>query len=372
MELMNVWAIVIGVVVAAIVIGLAFFIKMEGKEKFSTGVKASNTTLIKSSKLYKSLNKQYNVLRACLAIGMIGCILSSLFLVARPYKTQDVYTGVKKRDIIICMDVSYSLYDLNMELVDYLKGVVKGLAGDRIGVNIFNTSSVTYVPMTDDYDYVAQKLEELSDYFVMQKELYEEIFDVYGTYPADYPNDVYERYEELDEKLDYYDAGTLTNNYDKGSSLIGEGLGTALYSFPYLGEKDRTRFIILSTDNELNERWGYSQIMDVNTAAGYCKSNDVTVYGIFPSEEAFYMPEEYSYDACISELSGAVNKTGGTLYVRTDDLPVSAIVQDIQKKEVITFNMVMSRETQDMPQKPFIALIICLAFTCAAGLVLQK
>lgn len=372
MELMNIWAIVVGLVISAIVIGLAFFIKMEGREKFSVGVKASNTSLIKSTKLYKSLNRQYNILRVCLAVGMIGCILSSLFLVARPYKTQDVYTGVKKRDIIICMDVSYSLYDLNMELVDYLKGVVNGLAGDRIGVNIFNTSSVTYVPMTDDYDYVAMKLGELTDYFVMQKELYEEIYDVYGDYPIDYPDDVYARYEELKEKLSYYDAGTLHHNYEKGSSLIGEGLGTALYSFPYLGEKDRTRFIILSTDNELNERWGYRQIMDAHAAAGYCQSNDVTVYGIFPDEKDFYDPEYYSYSACKSDLNKAIETTGGTLYVRTDQLPVSAIVQDIQKKEVITFNMVMSRESQDMPQKPYIALIICLAFTCAAGLVLQK
>ncbi len=372
MELMNVWAIVVGLIITAIVAALAFFIKYEGKEKYTHGVKASNTSLIKSSKVYKSLNKQYNVLRAALAIGMVGSILSSLFLVARPYKTQDVYTGVKKRDIIICMDVSYSLYDLNMELVDYLKGVVHGLAGDRIGVNIFNTSTVTYVPMTDDYDYVEMKLGELSNYFVMQKELYEEYYDVYGSYLSDYPDDVYEKYMALREKLEYYDAGTLHHNSSKGSSLIGEGLGTALYTFPYLGEKDRTRFIILSTDNELNESWGYKQIMDVNTAAKYCQSNDVTVYGIFPDEEDFYDPEEYSYSACKQELANAMATTGGTLYVRTDDLPVSAIVKDITKKEVITANMVMSRETQDVPRPPFIALIICLAFTCAAGLVLQK
>ena len=83
-------------------------------------------------------------------------------------------------------------------------------------------------------------------------------------------------------------------------------------------------------------------------------------------------PEEYSYTGCKSDLNKAIETTGGTLYVRTDNLPVSAIVQDIQKKEVITFNMVMSRETKDQPRVPYIALIICLAFTCAAGLVLQK
>jgi hypothetical protein len=50
------------------------------------------------------------------------------------------------------MDVSYSLYELNAELVDSLEDVVAGLDGDRFGVCIYNTSTVLYVPMTDDYD----------------------------------------------------------------------------------------------------------------------------------------------------------------------------------------------------------------------------
>ncbi len=370
MEMMNGWVIYVGFIVTVLAVFLSIYFRRKGKDIFSTGTKASNTSLIRSTKLYRSLYIRYNVLRSVLAVGMIGSIVSSLVLVARPYQNQDVYTGVKKRDIIICMDVSYSLYDLNAEITDYLKGVVRGLAGDRIGINIFNTSTVTYVPLTDDYDYVAQKLDDLSDYFVMQKELYTQIYDVYGYDYYLYPDSVKEWHNELRLKLEYYDAGTLLNNDIRGSSLIGEGLGTALYSFPYIGDSERTRVIIMSTDNELNAL--RNEIMTLDEAAQYCKKNNVTVFGIFPSQENFYQPEVYSYAGCMLDLQKAVEKTGGLLYVRTADLPVSAIVKDIQKQEVMTVNMVMTRETQDMPQKAFAALFIFLAITCAAGLVLQK
>ncbi|SFC60572.1 hypothetical protein [Butyrivibrio sp. YAB3001] len=369
MELMNKWAILVGICVFAICLGIALFFRKKTKDKFVSGLKASNTSLIKSSPIYKALNRRYRVLMGVLICAFIGSVVSALVLVARPFKTQDIYSGVKKRDIIICMDVSYSLYELNSEITDYLKGVVKGLAGDRIGISIFNTSSVTFVPLTDDYDYVAYKLDELSEYFSLQKELYEEIYDHYE-YVEDMPDNVAARYYELRDKLDYYDAGTLYNNMDRGSSLIGEGLGSALYSFPYIGDSERTRVIIMSTDNQLNS---FSrEIMNLREASDYCKSNKVTLFSIFPAVDHFYQPEEYSYTDCKEELEKASKKTGGKLYVRTNDLPFSAIVQDIQKQEVMTVNMVMTRQTQDMPRNAFIALIGFLIVTSAVGLVLQK
>ncbi len=369
MEIMHKWVIFAGILIFAVVVFIALFLRRKGKDKFDTGLKAANTSLIKDSEIYKSLNKRYNILRAFLAVGLSGSVIASLILVARPYKNQDVYTGIKKRDIIICMDVSYSLYDQNLELTDYLKGVVRGLAGDRMAISIFNTSSVTYVPLTDDYDYVADRLDELSHYFVLQKELYEDIYDNYE-YVSEMPDNVAERYYELMDELAFYDAGTLYDNDTRGSSLIGEGLGTALYSFPYINDSERTRVIIMSTDNQLNV-FG-KEIMNLQEAAGYCKKNKVTVFGIFPSEENFYQDERYDYRTCKSELEKAVKSTGGLLYVRTPELPVSAIVQNIQKQEVMTVNMVMSRQTQDMPGNAYILLFCCLAFTSLAGLVLQK
>ena len=365
MELMYGKVILFGIIILAACTFALFFTQKKVRSKYVKGIKAANTKKIRESLVYKKLENKYKVLRAILIAGIIGSIVSSLFLIARPYRTDDVYSGVKKRDIILCLDVSYSLYDLNYEITDYLKEVVKGLEGDRIGINIFNTSTVTYVPLTDDYEYCLQKLDELSEYFALQKE-YQEKFGDY-TY---IPDELMDEYKELALKLDYYDAGTLYNSRSKGSSLVGEGLGTALYTFPYLGESDRTRVIIMCTDNELNDF--KAQIIELDEAAKACAQNGVTVFGIFPREEVFYSPEEYDYDSCKKEFQDAVESTGGKFYIRTENQAVSEIVKDIQKQEAMLVKVVMSRQTVDLPQLPFIILLICLACGLSAGLVLQK
>ncbi len=365
MELMYGWALVIGVVVLAGVLLFLFYSHKKETTSYVNGIKAANTGRIRQTALYKALERKYMILRGVLIAGIIGSILSTLVLAARPYKTSDVMTGVKKRDIILCLDVSYSLYELNYEVTDYLKEVVKGLEGDRIGINIFNTSTVTYVPLTDDYDYVLQKLDELAEYFMLQKEYMETFADYYYI-----PEELEEKFYELSEPLLYFDAGTTYNSNTKGSSLVGEGLGTALYSFPYLGESDRTRVIIMCTDNEVNEI--RSQIMSLDEAAEACAANNVTVFGIFPREEVFYHPEEYDYEDCCNEYKEAVENTGGKFYIREEDMPVSTIVQDIQKQEAMLVKVVMSRQTSDLPTTPFIITFICLALACSAGLVLQR
>ncbi len=369
MELMYREVVIGGCVLLVAALLLILFIHRKNKRVYEGGVKAANTGRIRNSKLYKSLNTRYRVLTVIMLAGIVGSIVASLFLAARPYKTDDVVSGVKKRDIILNLDVSYSLYDLNSEITDYLKGVVAGLQGDRFGINIFNTSSVTYVPLTDDYDYVIERLDELNEYFTWQKEYYEDFVLKYDDFSYMSEEEV-ERYTELNEMLDYFEAGTLYNNYSKGSSLIGEGLGTALYSFPYLGNSERTRVIIMSTDNELNA-FG-REVLNLQEAANYCKKNNVTVFGIFPSEEKFYDPQTYNYASCLSEFKSAVELTGGKFYVRTNTQPVSEIVQDIQKQEAMLVKVVMTRQTIDLPRIPFIVLLVCLALFGTAGLVLQK
>ncbi len=369
MELMYINVVIVGIAVLLVALFILLFLHRRQKGRFLTGIRAANTERIRKSKLYRSLNIRYMILSSIMLVGLVGSIVSSLFLAARPYKTDDVVNGVKKRDIILCLDVSYSLYDLNCEITDYLKNVVSGLQGDRFGISIFNTSSVTYVPLTDDYDYVLDRLDALHEYFVMQKEYFEEYYTVYDTYDM-VPDDKYDRLKELEDKLDYFEAGTLYDNYYRGSSLIGEGLGTALYSFPYLGDSERTRVIIMCTDNELNV-FG-KEVLSLQEASNYCKKNKVTLFGIFPSEEKFYQPEEYNYASCLNGFKRAVENTGGKFYVRTASQSVSEIVQDIQKQEAMLVKVVMTRQTIDLPRIPFIIMFICLAIGSAAGLVLQK
>ena len=370
MELMYKYVLVIGLIVVALAIGIMFFIGKKRRDVFKEGIKAANTAKIRGTSRYKKLSTIYLSLRIVMVVALIGSILASIVLVSRPYKTEENTTEVKKRDIIICLDVSTSLYELNAEITEYLKNLVAGLEGDRIAISIFNTSTVTYVPLTEDYDYVQEMLDELGEYFALQKTFCEDY-----VYNPDFNQfsmsaEEEEKYNELYAKLEYFEAGTIYNYMFRGSSLTGEGLATALYSFPYIEEADRTRVIIMVTDNEVNEI--KKQIVDLQGAADLCAKNKVTVFGIFPSEEKFFEPQEYSYSSCLNDFKKAVEKTGGKFYVRTADNSVADIVQNIQSQEALLVKVAVSTEAKDLPEIPFIVLFICLVIGCGAGLVLQK
>lgn len=365
MELMHGKIVTIGILILlALLAGLFLLKRIVKNDRFKSGVRAANTDRIRNSALYKRLKVRYMVLYALVIAGLAGSLISALVLVARPYKTDEITSDVKKRDIMICLDVSFSLYDLNMEITDYLKDMVKGLEGDRIGISIFNSSSLTYVPLTDDYDYIMDRLDALREYFVMQKE-YMEDFDAGKSIPAGKQD----RCDELEDKILCFDYGTRYNN-EKGSSFIGEGLATALYTFPSLEDSERTRDIIFCTDNQLNAIG--AEVVNLSTATDYCKKYDVTVYGIYPSEEMFYKPDGKDYNSCLSEFKAATEKTGGECYIRTDSQSVSQIVDNIQKQEAKLVSTVTTTEVVDLPQIPFIYLIICMAIWSLAGLALQK
>jgi valyl-tRNA synthetase len=108
-------------------------------------------------------------------VTLVGASLA----VARPCETFTEEGEEHKRDIFLCLDVSYSIFSQNEMLVSSLKDFVRGLDGERFGISIFNSSSVVYVPMTDDYEYVISMLDELERYFKMQ---IVEVNDLYSKY----------------------------------------------------------------------------------------------------------------------------------------------------------------------------------------------
>ena len=355
----------IGIPVLAGLIVLLLLLRK--KIKYRGGLRAANTRFAKNLPEYRRSKRTRRLLGIVLAGGLIGSLISGLFLLARPYRTQTISAGTKKRDIFLCMDVSYSIFKLNSDLVDSLQDVVAGLDGDRFGISIFNTSTVLYVPMTDDYDFIIRKLEDIKEYFRLQK-IYAGDYN-YGTDLYQQSEEDMEAFWEVAQELEVYDAGTLIENYRKGSSLIGEGLASCLYSFPSLEDEDRTRVIILSTDNA--EEALTKPLVNLDTAAGYCAKNDVTVFGIFPNEENFDNESTTDYYTDLQEMKAAVESTGGTFYEESRTLSVQDIVDDIQAKEALEVDeMVMTKET-DQPQAPFIALFICLAVMTAAGVGLK-
>ncbi len=338
------------------------------KIKYRGGIKAANTSFVKELSIYKTRSRMHFIASILLEICIITSLVAGLFLVARPAKKETVNNGTKKRDIFLCMDVSYSIYELNAELVDSLEDVVAGLDGDRFGVCIFNTSTVLYVPMTDDYDFIISRLEDIKEYFALQKEYMDKYYNSSTGY-LEYDYDEYDDFKEMQEKLDYYDAGTLVSNYTKGSSLIGEGVASCMYSFPRLDDEDRTRIIILSTDNA-EEALG-KPLVELDEATDLCKKNSIKVFGIFPDKESWSGMNTSDYEDDEQDLKANVSKTGGKFYKQSESLSVDDIVADIEREEALEVEEVTITKIVDQPMIPVIVMIISLSCMLIVGLVIR-
>lgn len=258
MELTYKYVFYIGIVVVVFLLFSIFF-KVKKKNKYKDGVKIANTKYAKSIPYYKEILLKYKVLSISILSVCLVCIGISFILLSRPAKVDTNETKSYSRDIFLCMDVSTSVDELNLQIIDNLKDIVKDLKGERVGINIFNTSSVQIVPLTDDYDYVLEVLDELEKSIKAAD-------DILNSSNYDY---------------EYRFSGTLVGNETRGSSLIGDGLASSVLCFPNLEEdKERTRIIIFSTDNDLRGQ----EIIPLKQAAALAKKKNVKVFGICPKE----------------------------------------------------------------------------------------
>ncbi|MBR6172282.1 MAG: VWA domain-containing protein [Eubacterium sp.] len=353
------YPIILEIGIPVLVVGLAAMLWFGRKKKYRQGLRAANTSFFRSLPEYAGRRKARLVLIGLMVIAMVGTMVSALILAARPYRTETTSNGVKKRDIFLCLDVSYSICYLNYDLVQSLEEVVAGLSGDRFGITIFNTSSVLYVPMTDDYDFIISRLEELKEYFRLQK-LYQS---------DDFNYNFSEEYYDIMEKLEYFDAGTLVNNYSKGSSLIGEGLASCVYSFPRLAKEDRTRVIIMATDNA---QMALSKpLIELDGAVELCNKNHITMFGLFPDQDTYTLGTMTGYQQNLQDFERAVEKTGGVFYQQSKTLTVEDIVRDIQKQEAMMVDELIIKREVDRPVPFIIMLLSFLAVSIATGVVLR-
>ncbi len=345
--------------IPVLVLGIAAMLWFGRKKKYKSGRKVANTGFFRQQSAYVERRRLRRILAVVMNLALVGSMVMTLILASRPYIVESKSNGVRKRDIFLCLDVSYSICYLNYDLVQSLEDVVAGLQGDRFGITIFNTSSVLYVPMTDDYEFIIARLEELKEYFRLQK--------LYQSEDIEFSFD--EEYYKMQETLDYYDAGTLVNNYQKGSSLIGEGLASCVYSFPRLANEDRSRVIIMATDNA---QMALSKpLIELDGAVDLCLKNHITMFGLFPDQETYSMGTASGYDRNQKEFQTQVERTGGVFYQQSKSLTVEDIVKDIQKQEAMIVQELIIKTEVDQPVGFIIALLALLAVSLVTGVVLR-
>jgi len=165
--------------------------------------------------------------------------------------------------------------------------------------------------------------------------------------------------DKLLESEAFISNGTLVDNAERGSSIIGDGLAAAALDFYDVEDKpDRSRVIIFSTDNEL---YG-TEIITLPEAGQMCQDRDIIVYGIGTEKMA-------SADRAM--MKEVVEDTGGTFYYGEDDDIVENIVAEIRQQMATLDDTQYEIIEYETPEVPFKYLLLSLCLTLLLAFILK-
>lgn len=217
---------------------------------------------------------------ALLAVVGVG----GLFLAMRPLSAQSLQRQTLSRDIMLCLDVSGSMKELDENILRHFMRIADGLPGDRIGLTIWNGAAISVFPLTEDANYVDGMLEFAVD--------------------------------QLNRGARSFVMGTE----EGGSSLIGDGLTSCLLRFDRRDE-ERARSVVLATDNAL----AGEPLVTLAAAGQLATERGIRVYAV--------APEFYITDDDAAELEAVATSTGGSYLTTADDKVVEHVIEQVVLEE---------------------------------------
>ena len=316
MALANVWMLVaaVAVVLIAVTVGLILGLRRRGGGRGGDTARVARAERLRTLPTFRrALARRALALSGILALGAVTAIVAGV-VAARPMSAQTIQPVNTSRDIMLCLDVSGSMSEVDVEVLTVFEELLDDFEGERIGLTIFNSSPVQIFPLTDDYDFIREHLESMTRSF-------------------DYVDQIPEHW-----------VGTLNGD---GASLIGDGLAACTMGFDRPGD-DRSRSVIFATDNEVNG----ASIVTLDEAAAYAASKDVRVFALNPVQ---------GKDADVSaELSAAAESTGGAAFGLRDTTTVSDIVEQVQEQEATELRGEAQVVWTDAPNLWIAVLSVCL------------
>ncbi|MCS3844949.1 VWA domain-containing protein [Microbacterium sp. AK031] len=289
MALANWWVILIAVavIVIAIGIGLVIGLRRNARHRGQQSAPIARAERLRALPSFQHAVRRRTVaLAGVLTLGVLATVIAGV-VAARPMSSETIQPVNTSRDIMLCLDVSGSMSDVDVEVLSVFEELLDGFEGERIGLTIFNSSPVQIFPLTDDYEFIRTHLQSIRESFGYMEEIPE------------------------------HWVGTLNG---PGASLIGDGLASCAMRFDHQDD-ERSRSIILATDNEVNG----DSIVTLEEASNYAASAGVRVFALNPVQ---------GVDTDISqELIAAAETTGGKAYGLRDATTVSDIIEDVQEQE---------------------------------------
>ncbi len=307
------WSTLLLLVAAVAVAGYAWWSATRRRPGEDTLLVAHSRRLTRLPGYRAALGRQR--LRLGVLLGLLAVVLLPLAVAAgRPASTDTIEPEKRNRDIMLCLDVSGSMYTTDQALLEDFAQIVENFEGERIGLVLFDNQAVTAFPLTDDYELVRDQLEG-----------YAEGFDFGGS----------REYDPL--------AGTL-NPRIRASSLVSDGLASCVFGFDHEDE-DRPRAVILGTDNMQNGEGIYT----LEEAAELAEKRNVRVYALNPLP--FGRPHE--------QLSEATEQTGGQAWELGASTSTDEVTEEIQRLEAARIDSPAPVQVRtDLPTVPIVIALL--------------
>ncbi|WP_295013670.1 VWA domain-containing protein [uncultured Microbacterium sp.] len=306
--------VVLGALLAALATGVLLGLRAHRARRDAPGAPIARAERIRAlGSFRRAVRRRQAALAGVVALGVLAVVLGGV-VAARPIAQKTVQPVTTNRDIMLCLDVSGSMTEVDKEIATIFDRLADGFKGERIGLTIFNSSAVQVFPLTDDYRFVQERLRSLIKGF-------------------DYSTEIPEQW-----------VGTMNG---VGASLIGDGLASCVLRFDHT-DQQRARSIILATDNELNG----SPLVSLPEAADYAAAKKIRLYTINPVEG---IDEPNS-----QTLAAAAATTGGKAYALRQTTTVGDIVAEVQKQEASQLKGQAAVIWTDVPQ-PWIAALLVVA-----------
>ena len=306
--------------------------KLDKPRKDKTLSLLAHTDSIAALPEYKRAEKKYRRLLRLSLILFVVTIGSITALAARPTSVSEEDEDYETRDIMICADVSGSMQGVDEEVFAYMRKIVAGLKGQRIGITLFDGAPIMFSPLTNDYLAIDETLKTMS------------------------------------EKLDTYQSAIWRAS--SSSSQIGSSVIGCINNFDKLEAENRSRALVLITDNLSGDKISLTQ------AAEYGMRYNVVFYNVNAYDGnvetlTSKLSAGNSSSRAEYEMYKVGNATGGNYYIvcadsdsgvctREDDT-VSKIVDDIMKQEAVRTKGAPRLVRSDAPQ--IVAIIALVAFS---------
>ena len=304
MELKYWWLLPVGLAVLVTVVVLLWRRRDDAKHELPVAHAERLTALPAYQRAVRRRRKWLTTAVAAVAVLAVSLLVAA----ARPVTERTSIPEQLNRDIILCLDVSGSMLDTDEAIVTVFATLVEKFKGERIGLTIFDSSAVTVFPLTDDYDFVAEELK------IAQKAL------------------------SIDSSSFEYFAGTYEGS---GSSLIGDGLASCINGFPAVGESERSRSVILATDNLLAGR----PLFSLAEATSLAQTAKIRIYSLNPND---YGNSTFFGNAA-DGLKKTATATGGAYFALESESAVPEIVQKVQATEAALLKGAPQRTILDNP-----------------------